>query len=116
MLLSFEDNTLDVQQDKIDLDICSRSCCTQQWPVSFDTDDDRIKSGMTANITVISETHNNVLTVPKSAVIKNNNKYFVLVNKGNSQKETREVSVGLHDDTNIEIISGLQLGEKVLAY
>ena len=84
--------------------------------LKFNNSDTRIKPGMTANITVISDTHKNVLIVPKSAVIQNNNKYFVLISNGNSQKETREVTVGLYDDKNIEITSGLKLGEKILAY
>jgi HlyD family secretion protein len=84
--------------------------------LKFKDSDNRVKTGMTANITVISDTHSNVLIVPISAVIQNNNKYFVIVDKGNSQKETREVNVGLKDDNNIEIISGLKLGEKIFAY
>jgi multidrug efflux pump subunit AcrA (membrane-fusion protein) len=70
---------------------------------------------MTANITVISDTHSNVLVIPKSAVIQQNGKYFVIIDKG-STKESREVSIGVDDGKNIEITSGLKLGEKVLAY
>ena len=84
--------------------------------LKFNSQDDRAKPGMTANIMIISETHLNILMVPKSAVIQNNGKYFVVVDTGKAQKETREIKVGLHDDQNIEIISGLKLGEKVFAY
>ena len=84
--------------------------------LKFNTFDGRIKPGMTANMTIISNMHKNILVVPKSAVIQNNGKYFATVNKGNSQKETREVRIGLHDDQNIEILSGLKLGEKVFVY
>jgi len=84
--------------------------------LKFNNSDDRIKPGMTANITVISDTHPNVLIIPESAVIQQNGKYFVLVDKGNSEKELREITVGLRDSKNIEIISGLKLGEKVFAY
>ena len=84
--------------------------------LKFDSIDSRLNPGMTANIMVISDTHSNVLIVPKSAVIQNNGKYFVQVDKGNSQKENVEVTVGLNDGQNIEIISGLKLGDKVLAY
>jgi HlyD family secretion protein len=84
--------------------------------LKFDSSDNRIDPGMTANITIISDTHSNVLLVPISAVIQNNNEYFVVIDKGNSQKETIQVKVGLSDGKNIEIISGLKLGEKVFAY
>jgi len=84
--------------------------------LKFKNFDNRVKPGMTANITVISDTHSNVLIIPKSAVIEKNNQYFVIVDKGNSQKETREVTAGLHDNKNIEITSGLKSGEKVFVY
>ena len=84
--------------------------------LKFKNSDDRIKSGMTANINIISDTHTNVLIVPASAVIQQNGKYFVVVDNGNSKKESREVTVGLRDEKNIEITSGLKAGEKVLAY
>jgi len=84
--------------------------------LKFKNSDNRMKAGMTANITVISDTHANVLVIPISAVIQNSNRYFVIIDKGNAQKETREVKIGLHDNKNIEIISGLKIGEKVFAY
>jgi len=84
--------------------------------LKFKNSDDRIKPGMTANITVISDTHKNVLMVPISAVIQQNGKYFVIVDRENSQKDPREVTVGLRDGKNIEITSGLKSGEKVFAY
>ena len=84
--------------------------------LKFKNLDNKIKSGMTANVVLISETHKNVLTIPKSAVIQNDSKSFVILDKGNSQKKTVEVKTGLHDDKNIEIISGLKMGDKVFAY
>jgi len=84
--------------------------------LKFKNPDDKIKPGMTANIAVISDTHSNVLIIPKSAVIQQNGKYFVMVDKGKSQKESREVTVGLRDDKNVEILSGLKSGEKIFAY
>jgi RND family efflux transporter MFP subunit len=83
--------------------------------LKFNNSDTRIKPGMTANINIVSDTHSNVILVPKSAVIQKDNKYFVIIDNG-STKESREVTVGLNDDKNIEITTGLKLGEKVLAY
>ncbi|MCX6719914.1 MAG: hypothetical protein NTV36_02295, partial [Candidatus Staskawiczbacteria bacterium] len=87
-----------------------------QARLKFTNADDRIKTGMTANIIVTSEKHSNVLIIPRSAIIQQNGKYFVIVDNENSKKESREVSIGFRDDKNIEIISGLKAGEKVLAY
>jgi multidrug efflux pump subunit AcrA (membrane-fusion protein) len=41
--------------------------------------------------------------VPASAVIGQDGKYFVIVDNGNSKKESREVTIGLRDEKNIEI-------------
>jgi multidrug efflux pump subunit AcrA (membrane-fusion protein) len=71
---------------------------------------------MTANVAIMPETHANILMVPNSAIIQKDGKYFVIVDKGDSQKETREVVIGLTDDKNVEVVSGLNLGEKVFSY
>jgi HlyD family secretion protein len=84
--------------------------------LKFKTYDSTVKPGMTANITIIYGTHTNVLVIPKSAVIQNNGKYFVVLDEGKSQKETKEITVGLQDEKNIEVISGLKVGDKVFAY
>ena len=84
--------------------------------LKFKTYDSTIKPGMTANITIIYGTHPNVLVVPKSAVIQNNGKYFVVLDNGKAKKETREITIGLQDGSNIEVVSGLKAGDKVFAY
>jgi len=84
--------------------------------LKFNNTDARIETGMTANINIISDTHKNVLLVPETAVIQQNGKYFVVIDKGNSQKSVQEVTIGLRDGKNIEIVSGLSLNEKVFAY
>lgn len=84
--------------------------------LKFNDIDGRIKSGMTANVTIIPQIREGALIVPSSAIIQKNGKYFVIVDKGEGQKENREVIVGLKDGKNTEIISGLDLGEKVYSY
>jgi HlyD family secretion protein len=84
--------------------------------LKFESENEQVKSGMTANVTIISETRENVVIVPSTAVIQKSGKYFVIVDKGASEKENREVLIGIKDDKNIEIISGLQVGEKVISY
>jgi HlyD family secretion protein len=84
--------------------------------LKFSKNDERIKPGMTANVSIISETRDNVLVVPQAAVIQQDGKSFVFVDKGNSTKEQREVEVGISGNGNVEIISGLNLGEKIFIY
>ena len=84
--------------------------------LKFKNIDDRIKSGMTANITVNSENKQNVLIVPNSAIIQKDGADFVIIDKGNNQKEVRKITIGLRDNKNTEITSGLSLNENVFAY
>ena len=88
-----------------------------QAKLYFDKEDTRIKDGMTANISVISDTHSGVLVVPFSSLLQKNNFYTVLVDNGNKNPEERSVEIGLKgNDGTVEIISGLKEGEKVLVY
>lgn len=84
--------------------------------LKFEAENDQIKSGMTANVTIVSGTRENVVIVPNAAVIQKTGKYFVIIDKGTAGKENREVQIGIKDDQNTEIISGLQAGEKVISY
>jgi macrolide-specific efflux system membrane fusion protein len=54
--------------------------------------------------------------VPNTAVIQKTGRYFVIVDNGVAGKENREVNIGIKDDKNTEIVSGLQAGEKVISY
>jgi multidrug efflux pump subunit AcrA (membrane-fusion protein) len=84
--------------------------------LKFETENEQIKSGMTANVTITSATQENVVMVPNTAIIQKAGRYFVIIDKGVEEKENREVSIGIKDDKNTEIISGLQAGEKVISY
>lgn len=82
--------------------------------VVFDEEDDRIRSGMTANIWINADSRENVVSIPVSAVKKKNNKKYVEVLEGKTAVE-REVETGPKGkDGAVEIVSGLSEGEKVI--
>lgn len=82
--------------------------------VSFDKHDPRIKSGLTVNLTINTKTDNNVLILPQYAVLQNDSGMFVETVSGNKVVQT-PVTVGIQDDSgNIEILSGVTEGERVL--
>ena len=89
---------------------------TYKTKFQFVKNDDRPKSGMTANIVITTARHTNVIVVPQRAVTAKTNGKFVLVDAGNPQKpEEREVKTGLRGtDGNVEITDGLREGEKVI--
>jgi len=88
---------------------------TYKVTFEFDGEDERIKSGMTANITISTAKQEGVLMIPQRALVKKGNETFVLTSEdGKSTKEVK-VEVGLvGSDGNIEIALGLKEGDKIV--
>ena len=90
---------------------------TYKTAFQFIQEDDKIKSGMTANIDILTNKKDDVLVVPQRAVITQNGDKLVRVldDKGNILDV--KVQTGLRgSEGNVEIISGLQEGEKVITF
>lgn len=78
-----------------------------------------IRSGMTANIDILTDKKENVLVIPRRAVLIQDGKKIVRVVKDATKGvfEEREVETGLQgDDGLIEIVSGLSEGEDVVTF
>jgi HlyD family secretion protein len=89
--------------------------------ISLDTQDERIKPGMTISTTIIIEKKENVFLLPSSAIKnKNENNYVEVFNdslllndgrsntiSGKNKPEQKIIQIGISDDTKTEIISGL---------
>ena len=104
--------------------------------ISLDTQDERVKSGMSASVSIITESKTNVVIVPNNSIktlkgMKGESTYYVesfnpplTVVKGTSPATTGTVSlippqkitvsIGLADDSNTEIISGITEGEQIV--
>lgn len=74
-----------------------------------------VASGMSGTFVIQLESAQDVLSLPRTAVIGDNQLGQVLV-VTNGQLELRNVELGRSDGFNIEITSGLQDGEEVLLY
>jgi len=84
--------------------------------LTFDEKDERVKSGMTANVDITTATVDDVLYIPLRAVIEKDGKKFVRYLDLSEVKE-KEVTTGLRGDGGlIEIISGLNEGEEIITY
>lgn len=97
--------------------------------IALDIIDSQIKPGMSTSVNVITDIQQNVLTVPNSAVKTKNGTSYVLVL---SQKQDltspaaaqgftsvaapiqKNVQIGIADNTNTEITSGLSAGDQVV--
>jgi len=73
-----------------------------------------IKSGMTADVVIKTAQKENVLIIPEGAVQKKDGRNFIQISENGNLQE-REVVLGISGTDNmVEIISGLQEGEKVV--
>jgi len=81
----------------------------------FTEEDERIKSGMTADIDILTDERQNVITVPGRAVFsKNGNKFVRVIDSENIITET-EVETGLKGTLGqIEITNGITEGDKII--
>ena len=82
--------------------------------VQLDPGQYNLPAGMTANATIITQQVNNVLYVPNRTIRNQNRQRVVEVEKADGTTEMRPVRVGLSNDTNTEITSGLSEGETVV--
>jgi RND family efflux transporter MFP subunit len=81
--------------------------------IAFDVQDERIKPNMTVTANIILESKNDVLVVSSSAVkTKNGNTVVQILNNG--LPEDRIVVTGLTNDTQTEIVSGLNEGDEII--
>lgn len=75
----------------------------------------RMKSGMTADIIIQTALKENVLIVPKEAIVKKDGQLTVKVLKEGDKTEEREVKTGIEGaDGMVEVISGIGEGEKII--
>ncbi|MDQ7093405.1 efflux RND transporter periplasmic adaptor subunit [Desulfosporosinus sp. PR] len=83
--------------------------------VNVANQDNEMKSGMSANVTIIVAEKQNVLTVPSSAIHTNGSQETVsLLSSGSSVPVVRTVQTGLDDGKNVEVVQGLEEGDKVV--
>lgn len=95
--------------------------------VGFDTNDDRIKPGMSTNVSIATNIAQDILMVPTSAIKSTNGNYYVQLapsgsktTNGNTGVELTsaptqaEITKGISDDINTEIKSGLVEGDIIV--
>lgn len=125
---ALEDLTLTGKVIEIDaIGTVTQGVVSYALKIGFDSQDERVKAGMTVNASVVSEEKKDVLIVPASAVKTQGGKSYVQVfnpplPSGGSRQgvtsdtlpEQVEVEVGISSDTEIEIVRGLKEGEQIV--
>ena len=75
---------------------------------------DVFRSGMSATVNIVEKAKENVLTLPLAAIKRGKEGVYVLVSRGIGGPEERKIELGIADEKNVEIVSGLSAGDKVL--
>jgi len=74
----------------------------------------QLRQGLSLTVNLIEQQKLNVITVPNSAIKTISGKTYVQVKTSSGTPEQREVTIGLKDYQNTEIVSGLTAGEVIL--
>ncbi len=86
---------------------------TYPLTIQFDTQATGVLPNMSVNANIITQTKNDVLTVPTTAIQKVSGQSFVRVLK-NGQATQVPVQTGISSDSQTEITSGLNEGDQVI--
>ena len=81
--------------------------------ISLDDSYEGLRDGMSASADIIIERRENVLVVPNRAIRGTHENPFVVV-EADGQVEEQEISLGLTDGINTEVLSGLEEEQRVV--
>ena len=87
---------------------------TYKIKLQFDVNDDRIRSGMTANVQITTESKPNIIVVPQGVIVDKSGKKFVQIEKNNQTLNTEVVTGSKSSLGQVEIVSGVNRGDVIL--
>jgi len=90
---------------------------TYKTKLEFTGEDNRITSGLTANVHIETARRENVVTVPAQAIIRRNSDRFVLMKSGTAEPTEQKVVTGIEgSDGVVEVVSGLTADDQVVDF
>jgi RND family efflux transporter MFP subunit len=87
---------------------------TMETEIDFENRDNKLIPGMYAEADVAHDEKKNVLTIPVEAVRQRGENGVVLVANPQNVVEERRVKIGQQSSTDVEVLSGLSEGERVI--
>jgi RND family efflux transporter MFP subunit len=73
-----------------------------------------VRPGDFAQVKIVTEQRNNSTLVPKIALVNERGEQVLFISQADTTCERRVVEVGFQDDSNAEIMKGLNVGERVV--
>jgi multidrug efflux pump subunit AcrA (membrane-fusion protein) len=94
------------------LDPASR---TLRIRLRFNTRDNRIRAGMFATVSLVTNARRDVPVIPREAVINTYGSWLVFVVDDRNTARRRTITLGLENENSIEVLEGLELGDRVVS-
>jgi membrane fusion protein, multidrug efflux system len=94
------------------LDTASRTLRTR---LRFINPDPRIKAGMFATISLVTNRKTNIPVIPRLSVINTYGSWIVFIVDENNTARRREVTLGIDNEEFIEVLDGVSIGDKVVS-
>lgn len=95
-------------------DSFDRATRTMQVEIDVPNPKDHLAPGMYADVRLQTAAREDALTVPVQAVEQNGDKASVLVLDAHNRVEKRAISTGIEDPNVVQVLGGLQEGERVI--
>lgn len=112
--IAYADRTLQGKVDKI-FQVLDPESKVLKARIVLSNKDNKLKSDMYAKVVVRNpQTTDKQLAIPTKAVIFDQNRYFVVVYKGDCQVEIREIRLYKETQATTYIADGLKEGEKII--
>lgn len=83
--------------------------------IHLTNDDGDLKPNMFANVVIYTADSQKALVIPKEALIRTGKQDRIVLALGTGSFKSVAVHVGRYDDDNVEILSGLNEGEKIVS-
>lgn len=117
VLDAYPDQPFDGQVDQIAYDATTvNNVTTYEVDVLPGKAPSFMRSGMTANVSFVMDSRQDVLLIPGEAVKTRDEETYVLLppNKPNGKPEEKRIKTGMSDGRHTEVLEGMSEGEKLL--
>jgi multidrug efflux pump subunit AcrA (membrane-fusion protein) len=94
------------------LDPASR---TLRIRLRFDRPDERIRAGMFATVSLVTNSRRDVPVIPRSSVINTYGSWIVFVVDDDNRARRKVISPGLESEMLIEVLEGVEIGDRVVS-
>jgi RND family efflux transporter MFP subunit len=94
------------------LDPASR---TLRIRLGFNQRDNRIRAGMFATVSLVTNARRDVPVIPREAVINTYGSWLVFVVDSRNTARRRTITLGLENENAIEVLEGLELGDRIVS-